>query len=96
MLRQLALLSSSLLTSHTSGFVGRTVGRALASSPPSNPPRPALATMSSASATSASAAAAAVEDRPYGAWESPITSKAITAGSVRLGGLHYSDGELYW
>jgi len=25
-------------------------------------------------------------DAPFGAWESPITSKAITAGSVRLGG----------
>lgn len=28
----------------------------------------------------------AVINAPYGAWESPITSKAITAGSVRLGG----------
>mmetsp|Transcript_8014 Transcript_8014/g.14122 ORF Transcript_8014/g.14122 Transcript_8014/m.14122 type:complete len:701 (+) Transcript_8014:70-2172(+) len=35
-------------------------------------------------------------DKPYGAWESPITSKAITAGSVRLGGVHYSNGNVYW
>ena len=91
MLRQLALLSSSLLTSHTSGFVGQTVGRALAS--PSSIPL-AHTTMSANSA--ASSAVAAAVDKPYGAWESPITSKAITAGSVRLGGLHYSDGELYW
>ena len=90
MLRQLALLSSSLLTSHTSGFVGQTVGRALAS-PSSIPP----ALKMSATSAASSAVAAAV-DKPYGAWESPITSKAITAGSVRLGGLHYSDGELYW
>jgi len=89
MLRQLVLLSSSLLTSHTSGFVGQTVGRALASES-SSTNSPALTTMSASSASSAAV------DRPYGAWESPITSKAITAGSVRLGGLHYSEGELYW
>ena len=27
----------------------------------------------------------------YGAWESPITSKSLTTGSVRFGGLHYDD-----
>lgn len=38
---------------------------------------------------------------PFGAWESPITSKSITAGSVRLGGIYIIDKqdgetELYW
>lgn len=37
------------------------------------------------------------EERPFGAWESPISSKSITAGSVRLGQLRvHSDGRLYW
>lgn len=35
-------------------------------------------------------------DKPFGAWESPITSKAITAGSVKLGGVCYSNGNIYW
>jgi dipeptidyl aminopeptidase/acylaminoacyl peptidase len=39
-------------------------------------------------------------DKPYGSWESAISSKSITAGSVRLGGLHYqkthSSRKLYW
>lgn len=36
-------------------------------------------------------------DRPFGAWESPISSKSITAGSVRMGNLKvHSDGNLYW
>jgi dipeptidyl aminopeptidase/acylaminoacyl peptidase len=35
-------------------------------------------------------------DKPYGTWTSPITSKAITAGSVRLGGVHYCNGNVYW
>ena len=35
-------------------------------------------------------------DKPYGAWTSPITSKAITAGSVKFGGLYYSNGNVYW
>jgi len=35
-------------------------------------------------------------DKPYGAWESPITSNAITAGSVRLGGLKFFNENLYW
>ena len=44
---------------------------------------------------------AAKEERPFGAWESPITSKSITAGSVRLGSIYVldkKDGEvdLYW
>ncbi|KAL3914591.1 MAG: hypothetical protein SGILL_006045 [Bacillariaceae sp.] len=40
--------------------------------------------------------ATAAIDRPYGAWESPITSKAITAGSVPLGGLRVLKNQLYW
>jgi len=35
-------------------------------------------------------------DKPYGAWESPVTSKAITAGSVCLGGVQFSNGNVYW
>eukprot|EP00547_Thalassionema_nitzschioides_P010038 CAMPEP_0194224810 /NCGR_PEP_ID=MMETSP0156-20130528/38204_1 /TAXON_ID=33649 /ORGANISM="Thalassionema nitzschioides, Strain L26-B" /LENGTH=650 /DNA_ID=CAMNT_0038956519 /DNA_START=286 /DNA_END=2235 /DNA_ORIENTATION=- len=35
-------------------------------------------------------------DKPFGAWESPITSKAITAGSVKLGPVHYCNGNVYW
>ena len=35
-------------------------------------------------------------DKPYGAWESPITSKSITAGSVRLGGVYYCNNQVYW
>ncbi|VEU44427.1 unnamed protein product [Pseudo-nitzschia multistriata] len=43
----------------------------------------------------------AKQDVPYGAWESPISSKSITAGSVGIGGLHVSpDGNggdiVYW
>ncbi len=36
-------------------------------------------------------------DAPFGSWESPITSKAITAGSVRLGGgLFVCHNDLLW
>lgn len=36
--------------------------------------------------------------KPYGTWPSPITSKAITAGSIKLGGLHFqtSSDDVYW
>mmetsp|Transcript_40263 Transcript_40263/g.85760 ORF Transcript_40263/g.85760 Transcript_40263/m.85760 type:complete len:715 (-) Transcript_40263:131-2275(-) len=53
---------------------------------------------SSAATTATATTAMPVVDKPYGAWESPITSRAITAGSVRLGGVHFSpsDGGVYW
>ena len=48
-------------------------------------------------ATSTSAASSTKPlDKPFGAWESPITSKSITAGSVRLGGLAVHENDLYW
>jgi len=39
-----------------------------------------------------------VVDKPYGSWSSPITSKSITAGSVKLGNIHYNPhtNNLYW
>lgn len=46
--------------------------------------------------TSSSQLSMTMIDKPYGTWESPITSKAITAGSVRLGGVHCCDGNVYW
>ena len=39
--------------------------------------------------------ASAVES-PFGSWESPITSKAITAKSVKIGSLAICENELYW
>jgi len=41
---------------------------------------------------------ATVVDKPYGSWSSPITSKSITAGSVKLGNIHYNthNQNLYW
>lgn len=35
-------------------------------------------------------------ERPYGSWESPITSKSITAGSVAIGNLNVVDGQVFW
>ena len=63
-----------------------------ASSSSSSSSRPASARPASASATGA----AIVVDEAYGAWKSPITSRAITAGSVRLGPVYYADGDVYW
>eukprot|EP00558_Chaetoceros_sp_UNC1202_P004882 CAMPEP_0197246174 /NCGR_PEP_ID=MMETSP1429-20130617/10709_1 /TAXON_ID=49237 /ORGANISM="Chaetoceros sp., Strain UNC1202" /LENGTH=698 /DNA_ID=CAMNT_0042706785 /DNA_START=89 /DNA_END=2185 /DNA_ORIENTATION=- len=40
-------------------------------------------------------AAVAIES-PFGSWESPITSKAITAGSVNIGNLNICENDLYW
>jgi len=39
-----------------------------------------------------------VVDKPYGSWSSPITSKSITAGSVKLGNIYYNThtNNLYW
>ena len=41
---------------------------------------------------------ASIVDKPYGSWSSPITSKSITAGSVKLGNIHYNThtNNLYW
>ncbi|CAJ1956471.1 unnamed protein product [Cylindrotheca closterium] len=43
-----------------------------------------------------SSSSTTIKDKPFGAWESPITSQSITAGSVRLGGLTFHDQTLYW
>ena len=67
---------------------------ASSSSSSSSSSRPASARPASAFATATGAAI--VVDEPYGAWESPITSRAITAGSVRLGPVYYADGDVYW
>lgn len=37
-----------------------------------------------------------VLDRPFGAWKSTITSKSITAGAVRLGGIFLNGDDLLW
>ena len=67
---------------------------AVAFRPASRSPRaPRLA---STLASTSSASAMTVVDRPYGAWESPITSKAITAGSVQLGGPSVCGKDVYW
>ena len=36
------------------------------------------------------------QDIPFGAWKSPITSKSITAGSVKIGGIYVCQTDLYW
>ena len=36
---------------------------------------------------SATTTSAGIQDKPFGAWKSPISSRSITAGSVRMGGL---------
>jgi len=47
-------------------------------------------------ARSATSLASAPKDRPFGAWESPITSKSITAGSVGIGQLNVVDNQIFW
>ena len=38
----------------------------------------------------------AILDKPYGAWESPITSKSITANTVRYSDVTCYNGHIYW
>lgn len=38
----------------------------------------------------------AVVDKPFGTWESPITSSSITAGSVGISNLKLVEDELFW
>ena len=33
---------------------------------------------------------------PYGSWRSPITADALLAGSIGLGGVSVSGGNVYW
>ena len=50
------------------------------------------------SGTAGSSDQTTIMDQGYGSWQSPITSKAITAGSVGIGSLNYDNdgGKLYW
>jgi len=52
--------------------------------------------MSSVNPVRAATRVAAAVERPFGAWDSPITSKSITAGSVAIGNLNLCDNNLYW
>jgi dipeptidyl aminopeptidase/acylaminoacyl peptidase len=54
----------------------------------------AFRTMSSSTFRSVTSRAAV--DKPFGAWESPITSKSITAGSVKIGGVNVCNDNLFW
>ena len=45
---------------------------------------------------SATSLASAAKDRPFGAWESPITSQSITAGSVGIGHLNVVENQIFW
>lgn len=46
--------------------------------------------------TTVASLASAPKDLPFGAWESPITSKSITAGSVSIGNLKVVDDQIFW
>ena len=59
-------------------------------------PTSPLAPASVVTTRSSSQLSMTVIDKPYGEWVSPITSKAITAGSVRLGNVNFCNGGLYW
>ena len=48
------------------------------------------------SSTFRSVTSRAAVDKPFGAWESPITSKSITAGSVKIGGVNVCNDNLFW
>jgi dipeptidyl aminopeptidase/acylaminoacyl peptidase len=36
------------------------------------------------------------EQRPYGAWASPITAASLAEGAIGMGDLRVADGKLYW
>lgn len=60
-------------------------------------PHKAALFATTAASSALSATRVPMMDAPYGSWESPITSKAITAGSVRLGSLLVQhNGSLLW
>jgi hypothetical protein len=55
------------------------------------------------SSTIPAAAKGVIKDSPFGSWESPISSRSITVGSVGIGNLHLSSNEkhnsgdtVYW
>jgi hypothetical protein len=59
--------------------------------------------MSSITKTTADHAKGVIKDSPFGSWESPISSRSITVGSVGIGNLHLSSNEkrnsgdtIYW
>lgn len=80
---------ASLIVSAAKGFVPSSLAAAARSAP--------SAAAADASRQRVTMSASTIIDAPFGAWESPITSKAITAGSVGIGGLHLdSSDSLLW
>lgn len=64
-------------------------------------PNPTTTSLNMSAETSSATDASTAKDSPFGAWESPISSQSITAGSVRIGNLHVSPNgnggdALYW
>ena len=105
----LASLLLLLLTSSTSitAFVTNPIGalpRLAVMTVPSSPRLPVASSVVdsdddvvvASTITTTTTTTKTIIDAPYGAWESPITSRAITAGSVRLGPLYCLNGEAYW